>query len=72
MDRRMSTSTLVVPTVWAEGEARHIISHRDGPTLCGEESTGEQSAPTAHQRHKLCQRCVQKYMRKVLEETSQN
>lgn len=61
---RQSTQSLYVPTIKsAPDEPRHILTHRDGPTACGEQLTGEQTAPQSWQRSQLCLRCVQRYIR---------
>lgn len=64
---RQSTQSLYVPTIKVSaGEPRHILTHRDGPTECGQQLAGEQTAPRSWQRSQLCLRCVQKHIRAML------
>jgi hypothetical protein len=66
MERKQTYGTLYVPTIAVEGETRHIIRHKDGPTLCGVPSEGEQTAPREWRRRDLCPRCVQVYVREII------
>jgi hypothetical protein len=64
---RQSTQSPYVPTIKASAdEPRHILTCRDGPTACGEQLTGEQTAPRPWQRSQLCLRCVQRHIRAML------
>lgn len=67
MERKINThSRFYVPTrLDAEG-SRHIISHRDGPTLCGQEATGEQTAPRDWSVKHVCPRCAQQYVKQII------
>lgn len=79
VNRQVSVNTLYVPTLTAprvENEPRHILTHRDGNTVCGRTVTDvgqgtqtEQVPPAKWHRKSLCVSCVQKYVRRVLEET---
>lgn len=66
MDRKINPySRFYVPTrLDAEG-VRHIIQHRDGPTLCEQEATGEQTAPRDWSVSQVCPRCAQQYVKQL-------
>lgn len=66
MDRMRTYNSFYVPTIVIEGDARHIIRHRNGPTLCEATGEGTQEAPRGWGRSELCPRCVQVYMREIL------
>jgi hypothetical protein len=66
MNRRVTYGNIYVPTLTAEDEPRHIIRHRDGPTLCRTAVAGEQHAPADHRQASLCPRCVQVYIREAM------
>jgi hypothetical protein len=67
MDRKRSTASLYVPTVIASGEPRHILKHRDGPTLCGTAvAFGEEHEPATWTQRELCPRCVQQHAKLYL------
>lgn len=63
MNRRVSRATLFVPTLVDSDGLRHIIPGKDMPAYC--KATGEQMFPKEHRASTLCQRCVQKYMKKM-------
>lgn len=65
MKRRQSHSILYVPTLVDDNDLRHIIPSKDKAAYCG--ATGQQHFPKDHKASDLCQRCVQKYMRDVLD-----
>jgi len=65
MKRQVTYSTLYVPTLVDADDLRHIIPGKDSAAYCG--ATGEQHFPHEHRAASLCQRCVQKYMRQVLD-----
>ena len=65
MNRRQTYSTLYVPTLVDKAGARHIIPSKDSAAYCG--ATGSQQFPRDNKAANLCQRCVQKYMRVVLD-----
>ncbi len=65
MNRKRTYTTLYVPTLLDKEGARHIIPAKDKPSYCG--ATGAQHFPHDHKAADLCQRCVQKYMRVVLD-----
>lgn len=56
---------LLVPTLVAPDGLRHIIAGRDHAPYCGAPAEGEQVAPAEYNRSKLCQRCAQKYIKRV-------
>jgi len=66
MNRRFTHARLYVPTLLAADGTRHIIPARDGAPLCGAPLVGTQHEPSNWLRGALCQRCVQKHMRDVL------
>lgn len=65
MNRKLSRATLFVPTLLDADGSRHIIPAKDKPALCG--ATGAQAFPHDHRARDLCQRCVQKHARDVLD-----
>lgn len=65
MNRQRTFATLDTPTLVDSDGLRHIIPGKDQPAYCG--ATGTQEAPRQHQAKNLCQRCVQRYMRTVLD-----
>lgn len=66
MERRVNKyGVLYVPTVEDTEGTRHIIPGRDCAPLCEREATGEQWPPQSWSRSNLCQRCVQRYIRKA-------
>lgn len=72
MSRVNTYRTIFAPTLTAgDDEPRHILTHRDGATLCGMQSSdianAEQHAPQSHRRERLCSRCAQRYIRKAIE-----
>jgi hypothetical protein len=64
MNRRQTYSTLYVPTLVDKAGLRHIIPSKDSAAYCG--ATGAQHFPHDHKAADLCRRCVQRYMREVL------
>lgn len=68
MNRRYTHARLYVPTLAIAGEPRHILTERNGPTLCGTQTVGgAQWAPQEWGRGQLCPRCVQQHMKQVLD-----
>lgn len=65
MQRRRTYSTLYVPTLIDADGLRHIIPSKNSAAYCG--AIGQQFFPKDHKANELCQRCVQKYMRQVLD-----
>lgn len=65
MNRTRTYHTLYVPTLLSKDGTRHIIPSKDKPARCG--ATGEQYAPHDWRAAQLCQRCVQKEVRLLLE-----
>lgn len=65
MNRRRTYHTLYVPTLLDTAGTRHIIPGKDMAAYCGAE--GSQQSPHDHKASDLCQRCVQKYMRAILD-----
>lgn len=63
MTRQRSYYGVYAPTRLDADGVRHVITSRDGSTLCGQHADGEQTAPRAWPRHALCAGCVQKYIR---------
>ena len=67
MERNISIySRFYVPTRLDADGSRHIISSRDGPTLCGQEATGEQTAPRSWSVKDVCPRCAQQYVKQLI------
>jgi hypothetical protein len=60
-----SGTVLYVPTLLDKTGARHIIPGKDSAAYCG--ATGSQHFPHDHKASELCPRCVQKYMRLILD-----
>lgn len=58
-------TVLYVPTLLDKVGTRHIIPSKDRAAYCG--ASGSQHFPHDHKAADLCQRCVQKYMRVVLD-----
>lgn len=68
MDRKIDPySRFYVPTRLDADGLRHIIAHRDAPTLCGQEADGVQEAPRDWSVRHVCQRCAQQYVKRLLE-----
>ncbi len=66
MERRINVhSRFYVPTRLDTEGARHIIGRRDGPALCGQETTGEQTAPRDWSVKQVCPRCAQQYVKSI-------
>jgi hypothetical protein len=65
MNRQRTYATLDAPTLVDADGLRHIIPGKNQAALCG--ATGEQERPRQWRARDLCQRCVQKYMRGVLD-----
>jgi len=65
MKKRNMTRAIYVPTLLDTVGARHIIPSKDQAAYYG--ATGDQHFPHDHKASDLCQRCVQKYMRVVLD-----
>lgn len=67
MDRKINPySRFYVPTRLDTDDSRHIISYRDGPALCGQEATGEQTAPHSWSVKDVCPRCAQQYVKQLV------
>lgn len=59
-----------VPTLVDAHGSRHIIPHKDAPPLCDPAIAGTQVEPAPYRRDQLCQRCLQRHIKAILEETN--
>ncbi len=66
MTRKPTATILFVPTLLAKDGTRHIIPRKDASAYCGA-ADGAQHFPHDWKASDLCQRCLQKYMRIVLD-----
>ncbi len=62
---RQTQSTLYVPTLLDRSGTRHIIPMKDSAAYCG--ARGSQFFPHEYRAADLCQRCLQQYMRVVVD-----
>jgi hypothetical protein len=64
--RPAQPTVFYVPTLLAKDGTRHVIPSKDKAAYCGA-TDGSQHFPHDYRAADLCQRCVQKYMRAVLD-----
>jgi hypothetical protein len=62
-------STICTPTRITPDGSRHIITSKGQPPICGAGREGEEHPPVDLDRRSVCPRCLQKYIRRILEET---
>lgn len=66
MTRRVSPSqSIFAPSVVVDG-TNHLIARKRGRPLCGAEKTdnSKEFEPATHSRQAVCQRCLQKYLKR--------